>query len=79
MVVINIGFNDFFHFWLDDKCGTFMEKVDILSNMQRTTIILRCAECDFDLDIFYCDIIEGLSKAGLLPENYRHLCCDCYE
>jgi len=37
-----------------------------------------CEECGYHLNTLYCEIIDNLYKAGLLPEDYKKLCCHCY-
>jgi len=39
-----------------------------------------CEICgSFVLNIMYVEIIERLLKKGLLDQNYKLICCDCYD
>lgn len=38
----------------------------------------NCDICNKPLEADYFDIIYGLKKNGLLPEEYEKLCCSCY-
>ena len=38
-----------------------------------------CSTCRVvHLDYYYVETIKELKEAGLLPENYPLLCCNCY-
>lgn len=39
---------------------------------------IKCDYCDQYLDSIYVDIIEKLAQMNLLPNNFEHMCCNCY-
>ena len=38
----------------------------------------QCCYCEVHVDKAYSYIIDCLKEAGLLPDDYKKLCCFCY-
>jgi len=39
--------------------------------------LIKCSFCDSTLEIHYSYIIDMLKRYGLLPKNFKPICCDC--
>jgi len=71
---------------LKDFKKIFITKTDssswyIFGAIGKTTITphKRCSHCDYYVYLPYIYIIDKLKDAGLLPEDYPYLCCNCYK
>lgn len=48
------------------------------SNISHLNHFLKCAVCKRTVDTQYAFIIDSLLEAGLLPKNFKTVCCYCY-
>ena len=48
-----------------------------LIKIHESTGQLECAECHSCMNTVYSNIIMKIEKAGLLPDDFRPLCCGC--
>ena len=61
---------------INEYMGTYSYSCS--SGLQLPKRTLWCQKCGGLLTSIYVHILEKLKDAGLLPENYKALCCACY-
>jgi len=66
-----------FNFYLVGHKDEF-DRAAGIRKLRGKTITLICNGCGAYLHVIYSIIMKDLSEANLLPKNYKHLCCDCY-